>query len=183
MEDHRIAHLERHLRLTQAALLGFTLALVALVTTGSGRAPWTDEVRTRSLVVVDEAGNERVVIGAPVPDPADGRRISPQAGIVINDEAGYERFGLGLQENGRVVMGFDAPPGTGDDRNRERITIVADEAGGAYLRFLNTQTSVVGRLILTEGDEMALEFTDVTADSVTIRRLGMDGSELVRIGR
>lgn len=30
----------------------------------------------------------------------------------------------------RMVMGLDAPPGKGDDRNRERITIVADEDGG-----------------------------------------------------
>lgn len=56
---------------------------------------------------------------------------------------------------------------------------MADEAGGAYLRFLNRQTSLIGRLILTEEDEMALEFTDVAADSVTIRRIGLKGAELV----
>jgi hypothetical protein len=37
-------------------------------------------------------------------------------------------------------MGFDAPRGKGDDRNGERITIVADETGGGYIRFLDRRT-------------------------------------------
>ncbi len=64
----------------------------------------------------------RIFLGSPVPDPAEGRRVAPATGLVINDSAGAERFGLGLFPNGRVVMGFDAPPGTGDERNRPVAT-------------------------------------------------------------
>jgi hypothetical protein len=57
--------------------------------------------------------------------PGDNRRI----GLRINDPNGAERFGASYMEDGRVVLGLDAPPGTGDDRNRERINLVADEKG------------------------------------------------------
>ena len=49
----------------------------------------------------------------------------------------------------RVVLG--APPGTGDDRNRERVTIVADAQGGAYVRL--KQPSTVRRRIGLKGEE------------------------------
>jgi hypothetical protein len=60
------------------------------------------------------------------------------------------RFGVAFMNEGSLVMGFDAPPGTGDDRNRERINLVADEKGGAHIRFLDRRTSVVSRMYLDE---------------------------------
>jgi hypothetical protein len=135
-------------------------------------------LRVRSLVIEDEAGNDRIVLGAPVPDPREGRRNSPSTGMVINDEKGVERFAVGLQANGRVVMGFDAPPGTGDPRNRERITLVADATGGAYLRFLNRKTHVPGRLVLDDNDQFYLEFLDFAGAKVTTRRIGFKGEEI-----
>jgi hypothetical protein len=135
-------------------------------------------LRVRSLVIEDEAGNDRIVLGAPVPDPREGRRNSPSTGMVINDEKGVERFAVGLQANGRVVMGFDAPPGTGDPRNRERITLVADAAGGAYLRFLNRKTQVPGRLVLDDNDQFYLEFLEFTDAKVTTKRIGFKGEEI-----
>jgi hypothetical protein len=89
-----------------------------------------------------------------------------------------ERFAVGLQANGRVVMGFDAPPGTGDPRNRERITLVADAAGGAYLRFLNRKTQVPGRLVLDDNDQFYLEFLEFTDAKVTTKRIGFKGEEI-----
>ena len=62
-----------------------------------------------------------------------------------------------------MVMGFDAPPGTGDDRNRERINIVADEKGGAHIRFLDRRTSVASRMYLDEQNQVWLKL------SVTLR--------------
>ena len=47
---------------------------------------------------------------------------------------------------------IDAPPGTGDPRNRERITLAADEKGGAHVRFLNRKTLVPGRIVLDAED-------------------------------
>ena len=150
----------------------------------------TDEilpvVRTRGVVIVDEQNRERVILGAPVPDsPREARdgkkRVNPAHGMIILDPNGYERFGVGLMDNGQMGMGFDAPPGTGDDRNRERLHFVADKDGGAMIRFLNRKTSVPGWLRLGEDDKLYLEFIDVQKDKnkVIKRQLSMDGDKTV----
>ena len=77
-----------------------------------------------------------------------------------------------------MVMGFDAPPGTGDDRNRERITIVADEKGGAHLRFLDRRTSVASRMYLDEQNQVWLSFSDFATTPARIRRYGLAGEEV-----
>jgi hypothetical protein len=104
-------------------------------------------------------------------------------GLVINDANGFERFGLGLMENGNVGMGFDAPPGTGDPRNRERINVVADSGGGAYVRFLDRKTFVPARLILDADDRFYLEFLDVKEGTIRARRLSFEGEETTEIAR
>ena len=69
-------------------------------------------IKTRGLIIVDEKGRERVIMGAPVPDPPkEGRkRVNAAHGMIILDPEGYERFGVGLMDNGQMGMGFDAPP-------------------------------------------------------------------------
>lgn len=139
-------------------------------------------IKTRGLIIVDEQGRERVLLGAPVPDPPhQGKRISPGHGMIILDPQGYERFGVGLMDNGQMGMGFDAPRGTGDDRNTERLHFVADAKGGAMIRFLNRKTSVPGWLRLGEDDKLYLEFIDVQKEKnkVVRRRLSMAGDETV----
>lgn len=137
-------------------------------------------IKARGLIIVDEKGRERVILGAPMPDPPnEGKRINPAYGMMILDSNGYERFGLGLIDNGQMAMGFDAPPGTGDDRNRERLHFIADPKGGAMIRFLNRKTSVPGWIRLGDDDKLYLEFIDVQKDKnkVIKRRIGMDGEE------
>ena len=80
-------------------------------------------------------------------------------------------------------MGFDAPPGTGDPRNRERIDIVADAAGRAYIRFLNRKTFVPGRLVLDDQDQFYLEFLDFQDGKTVSRRIGFKGEEKVEQAR
>ena len=101
----------------------------------------------------------------------------------INDPNGIERFGLTLFEDGRMGMGFDAPPGKGDDRNRERINIVADQEGGSYIRFLDRRTLIAGRLVLSPDNKLWLEFLDVGDKEVVRKRLGFSGEETVREAR
>ena len=97
--------------------------------------------------------------------------------------AGIERFGLGLQESGRLVMGLDAPPGKGDDRNRERITLVADESGGSSIRFLDCTTSIPARLYLDDQNRVWLEFIGTQTNEVVRRRIGLSGDETTRTPR
>ena len=82
--------------------------------------------------------------------------------------------------NGSMVLGFDAPPGTGDERNRERITIVADQNGGAHIRFLDRRTSVSGRMYVDERNATWLEFSDFTQQPPIRRRIGLAGEETTR---
>jgi hypothetical protein len=176
----RIDRLERESRRRRQRTVALVVGMTALwLGTSMGDAQDARVVRVRALIVEDENGRDRIVIGAPVPDPKEGRRVSSSVGLVINDPNGLERFGVGLQENGRMVMGFDAPPGTGDPRNRERINIVADATGGAYIRFLNRKTFVPGRLVLDDEDRFYLELLDFPEGKTISRRIGFKGDETV----
>lgn len=139
--EQRLASLERRIGLLQGMLSAsiLALALVGMVAWRTQEVP--DELRARSLVLVDANGAERIVMGAPIPEP-DGRRISRAHGLIINDADGAERFGVGLLDNGSVVMGFDAPPGVGSGGNRERLTFAVNQRGLAELRFLDSRSLV-----------------------------------------
>jgi hypothetical protein len=96
------------------------------------------------LIVEEANGQPRVVLGAPIANS------SGRTGLRINDAAGVERLGISLQTNGSMVIGLDAPPGTGNEANRERLTFVADQSGGAHIRFLDhRRTSVPARMYVT----------------------------------
>jgi len=176
--QNRVQELEKKVR-----VFGKVNIILMLLATALGLGAWhsaapqSAAVRARSLIIEDEAGRDRIVLGAPVPDPREGKRISASYGMVINDAEGIERFGVGLQASGRMVMGFDAPPGTGDPRNRERINLVADENGGAYIRFVNRKTYVPGRLILDKDDQFYLEFLDFPKGKTISRRISFKGDE------
>ena len=180
--ENRLARVER----TNRVLVGiisttFLLMSCVLLAGFSQSAPSQEPLRTRSLIIEDSAGRPRILMGAPVPDRnAAG---NPRTGLIINDAAGVERFGLGLQASGRLVMGLDAPPGKGDDRNRERITLVADENGGSYIRFLDRTTSIPARLYLDDQNRVWLEFIGAQANEIVRRRIGLSGDETTRTPR
>jgi hypothetical protein len=180
--ERRLARIER----TNRVLVGiisttFLLMGSALLAGFSQATPAQESLRARNLIIEDSAGRPRIVMGAPIPDRnAAG---NPRAGLIINDAAGVERFGLGLQESGRLVVGLDAPLGKGDDRNRERITLVADENGGSYIRFLDRTTSIPARLYLDEQNRVWLEFIGAQANEIVRRRIGLSGDETTRTPR
>jgi hypothetical protein len=77
-------------------------------------------------------------------------------------------------------MGFDAPPGTGSDANRERNSISADEKGGAHLRFLDRRTSVAPRMYLDDQNRVWMQFSDFMQKPAQIRRYGLAGEEVIQ---
>jgi hypothetical protein len=129
----------------------------------------------KQLIIEDAQGRPRVVLG-----PLDAQGNNRRVGIRINDPNGAERYGVAFVEGGRMVVGLDAPPGTGDDRNRERINLVADETGGAHIRFLDRRTSVASRMYLDEQNRAWLSFSDFTRTPALIRRYGLTGEETIR---
>lgn len=78
------------------------------------------------ILIMDENGFDRLVIGSPTPDPNIGKRIGPATGIMINDQEGFERSGYGLiktEKGNRVVLGLDNENGT------EGLSLVLFENG------------------------------------------------------
>ena len=173
----RLTSLERQVRLLKLAL-----AIPSAVLLVVGLAGWQtrpeEVIRARTLIITDSLGRDRILMGAPVPEP-EGQRISPNTGLVINDPTGAERFGLGLLDNGDMVMGFDAPPGTGSGGNRERITISAPRNGGAELRFLNQKSMVAAHMPLFSDGQVALFFTNYTPDGALVHRVSATGDTVV----
>lgn len=171
----RVERLERRVRILQAlvAAVLVLLAVIALMPSSQAQQA-TGTMRVRQLVVEDADGRPRMVLGY-LDAPGNVRRF----GIRLDDPKGAERFGMAYMESGAMVMGFDAPPGTGDDRNRERINLVADEKGGAHIRFLDRRTSVVSRMYLDEQNRAWLSFSDFTQKPASIRRYGLAGEEIV----
>lgn len=175
----RVRLLEREVRTLKvvAAATGVLAMALAMVPRPQAQQA-TDALRVRQLIVEDADGRPRVVLGY-LDAPGNTRRI----GMRINDPRGAERFGLSFRDDGSMVMGFDAPPGAGDDRNRERINLVADEKGGAHIRFLDRRTNVVSRMYLDDQNQVWMSFSDFTRTPPLIRRYGLGGEEVIQPGR
>lgn len=130
----------RKARRTAFGAVGLAVLLMVLGFTTQNPEEPKEVLRLRRLIIVDEAGRDRIVLGSPVPDPMEGRRASASTGMVIHDADGSERFGLGVKGDGSVSMGFDAPASVGDPRNRERLNMWVSPKGHATIRLLDNQT-------------------------------------------
>ena len=170
----RMHRLEWQLRVLKIAAVVLAVLAVALALAPQPAAQQaTDGFRVKQLIVEDESGRSRLVLG-PL-DAGNNRRI----GIRINDTNGVERFGVAFMNDGNMVLGLDAPPGTGNDANRERINLVADQKGGAYIRFLDRRTNVVSRMYLDDQNRAWMSFSDFTQTPALIRRYGLTGEETI----
>jgi len=93
-------------------LAGASVLLAAILFSGSQsvQAP-QENLRAHALSIVDSNGVARLILGAPVPNPAVGgkteERRSPATGIVFRDSAGNERGGIGMLEDGSMNLCFD----------------------------------------------------------------------------
>ena len=170
MGESRV-ELEKKLRMAWAmSVISMTMSValigVILITySRPGSNAVQEVIRARMLVIEDEAGTDRIVLGAPMPSPKGMVRRKEQTGMMINDADGEEQFGVGVDEEGGMSMGFDARPGAGDDRNRERITIYVAPNGNANIRFLDNYTRVK-MVISTEGEgEASYNFWDWSGES------------------
>jgi hypothetical protein len=132
------------------------------------------ELTVTRLTVVDERGVPRIVIGT---DKPDVQRISRSTGILINDENGAERFGVGVMENGNVTMGLDAPPGVGHPM-RDRLGLAVGSDGSSSIMLLNNKTEVPVRLTASN-DGGGVEFLayDKPNSKVIVKRHTFKGEE------
>jgi hypothetical protein len=172
----RLTRLESECRRLRIALVLLAVFVVATATTLHPRAQQPrDVLRARGLIIEDEAGRQRVVLGAPIPENEQTTRT----GLKILDESGLERLGMNLFSNGSVGLGLDAPAGTGDDRNRERINLVADAKGGASITFKDRRTYVASRMYLDSNNQVVLQFHDYSQNPSPMRQIGLAGDRQV----
>jgi hypothetical protein len=172
----RIERLERSLRRTQllAAAAGAGLLLTWLAAARSARSVSEDTVRTKLLIVQDSQGRDRIVFGAPMPD---GRQY---VGMKILDPAGAEQFGLSLNSDASVSMGFDTRPGVGDPRNRERLNMGVTAAGEGWIRYLDNQTRVRMWVRLDSTGSPTLQFLDWPDKTrIRVRQVGFRGDTIL----
>jgi hypothetical protein len=178
----RVARLESKLRRAYGIAMASGAVAVAMGTTAFLRQPQVpDVIRTRQLIIQDQAGRDRIVMGAPVQD--NFNRVSPTTGMAIRDSLGRERFGVGLDTRGNMGLGLDAPTCTSNPCNTERINLVADAEGGSHIRLLDRQTGAAALLYLADDDRAYLEFLRVTSDSIRRRQLGLRGDSLISQAR
>jgi len=172
----RLETLERRLRHARAGIVGLALVNAALGLTAMrpgdearSEQGVQDVIRTRGVVVVDSAGTPRILIG-----PAPGQRRSPQVGIMINDVKGHERFGVGVADDGLMGMGFDAPVGVGDQRNRERMYLAVGPTGLASFHVMDNTTRMRARLVTDRENRGWLEFLDWSERGVdSVMQIGL----------
>jgi hypothetical protein len=120
MQDE-LRRLRRDVRALKLYALGLTAAALAVGVSGFRGNSGQDQVlRARGLVIVDAAGRERILIGAPIPSARNrvrtdtnrvrdvwGRRFPPKYmewyrdyrhgmnGVLVLDEGGFDRVALG----------------------------------------------------------------------------------------
>jgi len=171
----RMNRLERQLRVLKIAAVILAVLAIAMALGSEAGGPTAQCVDAGAAV--DRRGRAgAIATGAGPLDSSSDRRM----GLRINDASGVERFGVAFMDNGNVVLGLDAPPGTGNDANRERITLVADAKGGAYIRFLDRRTNVVSRMYLDDQNRAWMSFSDFTQAPAVVRRYGLSGEEVLR---
>jgi hypothetical protein len=145
-------------------IINLLLAVVAIVLsswalTYSKGLDRADRVITaRGLVVQDAAGQARVVLGAPVPDPVvrgkTGKRVAPASGLLLLGPDGNERGGyLTVDQQGEAVLTLDS-----SDGSTEVFKVVANPDQGASLFVLHQNGA--GAMLTTYKGEPELQLID-----------------------
>jgi len=89
--------------------------------------------------------------------------------------AGLDSINTAKEGSSRVITQF-----LGHIVRGERINLVADEKGGAHIRFLDRRTSVASLLYLDDQNRAWMQFSDFTRTPPAIRRYGLNGEEVVQ---
>jgi hypothetical protein len=93
-----LQHLERQLRVFQ--VISLLVAGILALTTYFVVRPLLREysngvLRVRGIIVEDEQGHERILLGAPVPQVSGRKRKDAMTGVLVLGENGADRVSLG----------------------------------------------------------------------------------------
>lgn len=122
------------LLLTANLILSGWLAFKILLTDNCQLDLSNEVLKVRGLVVTDSLGIERVIIGAPLPDPnLNGYRVfrgteDGVSGVMLYDAEGQERGGYVTDNDyGNIFL-------TLDSKTQQNALFIADPFGGAALQ-------------------------------------------------
>jgi hypothetical protein len=120
--------LERQVRTLTILCLVLSLGLIATIITIRATPVQaqtvTEILRARGLIIEDEDGRARIIIGAPVPQVGGRRRSDPASGIVVLSETGVDRVAIGYPAPSPQIEGSVHPRVAG------QAGIVIDDADG-----------------------------------------------------
>jgi hypothetical protein len=126
----RIASLERRAKIMPAAI---TITVAVLLFAGWQQTHDTDVITAKELVVVDDHGTKRLMLGAPLPGPIMGSkpqtRRSAFNGLVLNDAGSNEVGGIGVMDDGTEVICFDQ-----NGRERACLCVLPDGKASLVLK-------------------------------------------------
>lgn len=171
--EHRVREAEKKASrarvLAGCSLVGF----IGFAVLGLAQVTGTpdDQIRTQRLIIEDSTGQQRIAIGAPMSD----RRS--RVGMKILNTEGAEQFGLSLDPDGSMSMGFDVKPGVGNPANQERLNLGVTPTGEGWIRFLDNQTRARMWIRLDSTGTPLVEFWRWKDDRIAIREVGFDGTE------
>jgi hypothetical protein len=129
------------------------------------------------LIIVDAKGKDRIILGAPVPDPGGGgKRVSPANGISFNGADGIERGGVGMLDNGNLVFCLDGQGGEAacmyvlpsgesavrlsDPKSGQSVELSAGSQDGNGLLLRDKEGKARARLRLSSSGEPSFELLD-----------------------
>lgn len=171
----RLDALEQRLRRTRGMAGLAVLALAGFVAGGAipDDGP-KDEVVTHRLVLLDDEGRPRLVLGQ---DEKDTQRKTRAVGLTLHDGNGAERAGFSVSDDGAVVLGLDAPLGVGSPM-RDRLALIVTADGAAEVRMLGNDTGIPVRLVTDPDGKGGLEFLDYDLEerTVSVERVTFGGS-------
>lgn len=142
LEDQMLGLKRKFLLLQIAWLLTAAVSVGVIVVRSSHAANGdkdTNVLRTRGLIIVDEKGRERILLGAPVPRVAGRKRQDDATGLLVLSEDGADRVAAGYVPDPQVLgkVGKRISPEAGiafnDKNGNERGALGAFDDGRVAL--------------------------------------------------
>ncbi len=191
---NRTERLERRLRGYQTLCTLGVLGAVAWVSTGlaSPEASHQDAngvVRARGLIIVDDEGRDRILLGAPVPQTAARTHPDATTSLVFLGEDGTDRVTVGYMPNprikGEIVPRISQGWGiqVNDDRGNERGGFSYLENGRMVLGIDFAETGEAITVAVVDGQYAAIMINDETgARERAGIYVGKDGPAVMKLG-
>lgn len=108
-KNTKVRKLESELKIYKKfTFLGFLLIIVAFITLGftiSDTSHKGEIIKAKGIALLDDNGNERILIGAPIPESEDRLRSDSAVGMIILNKKGIDRLVVGAPTANPQVKG------------------------------------------------------------------------------